>query len=323
MFIYMSGTPRNDKYQNLENSLCTHRLFSLHGSYEKAVHNWLNLTKKEAELGNDAFPKFIMLDSGAFTAWNAGEETRLEDVFRSYDKFEKNAGDLFNEIWMVNLDKIPGERGRDPTPDEIKEAVEISDINYAKLVERFGERILPVFHQGEPDDRMYELAEIAQYICISPRNDVHEGLRKIWSQERHFLLHKKFPGHKTHGLATTGNLMLSDVPWYSVDSAAWIIHAAYGKLDVFEEKRYTNYFVTYEGGKQKRESSHVDNLLPLRRQKVIEAIESYGFSLEEVQSDVRPRSLVCMGELAKFVEYARESQKTRKICTQQTLFGEI
>jgi hypothetical protein len=322
MFIYMSGTPRNDKFQNIENKLCTHRLFSLHGAYERAVQNWLNFTKKEAENGNMDFPKFIMLDSGAFTAWNAGEETRLEDVFRSYDKFEKNAGILFDQIWMINLDKIPGERGRDPTADEVKEAIEISDINYAKLVDRFGERILPVFHQGEPDERMFELAEIAKYLCISPRNDVHEGLRKIWSQERHFLLHERYPGHMTHGLATTGNNMIADVPWFSVDSAAWIIHAAYGKLDVFEGKRYANYFVTYEGGKQKREPTHIDNMLPYRREQVIAAIENYGFTLEQVQTDVRPRSLVCMGELAKFVAFARENKKTREICTQQTLFGE-
>jgi len=323
MFIYMSGTPRNDKFQNLENSLCTHRLFSLHGSYERAVHNWLDLAKKEVEKGNLDYPKHIMLDSGAFTAWNAGEDTRIEDVFRSYDKFEKNAGELFEDIWMINLDKIPGERGRDPTLAELDEALEISDSNYNLLVERFGKRILPVFHQGEPDKRMYELAELAEFICISPRNDVHEGLRKIWSQERHQLLHERFPGHKTHGLATTGNAMVADVPWYSVDSAAWIIHAAYGKLDVFEGKRYTNYFMTYEGGKQKRESSHIDNLLPLRREKVLDAIESYGFTLEQVQTDVRPRSLVCMGELTKFVNYARDSKEHREICTQQTLFGEI
>lgn len=322
MFIYMSGTPRNDKHQRLENSLCTHRLFSLHGSYKRAVMNWLENTKQEAANGHP-YPRYIMLDSGAFTAWNAGEQTHLDDVFRAYDEFEKNSEGLFDEIWMINLDKIPGERGRDPTVAELNEALEISDINYERLVSRFGERILPVFHQGEPDKRMFELAEIAKYICISPRNDVHEGLRKIWSQERHFLLHKKYPSHMTHGLATTGNLMIQDVPWYSVDSAAWIIHAAYGKLDIFEGRKYTNYFVTYEGGKQKREASHVDNLLPAKRERVIDAISQYGFTLQEVREDVRPRSLVCMGELTRFVDYAREQKKTREICTQQTLFGEI
>jgi len=323
MFIYMSGTPRNDKYQNLENSLCTHRLFSLHGSYKRAVMNWLELTKREAEAGNMDYPKYIMLDSGAFTAWNAGDDTHLDDVFRAYDEFEKQAGGLFKEIWMINLDKIPGERGRDPTLEELNEALIISDKNYVKLVDKFGDRILPVFHQGESDERMYELAELVDYICISPRNDVHEKLRKIWSQERHYLLHQKFPGHKTHGLATTGNLMIADVPWYTVDSAAWIIHAAYGKLDFFEGHKYTNLFVTYEGGKQKREASHIDNCLPARRKRVIEAIEGYGFTLEQVQTDVRPRSLVCMGELSKFVDFAREQKKTRVICTQQTLLGEI
>lgn len=322
MNIYMSGTPRNDKFQITENGLCSHRLFSLHGAYKRACMNWLADVKRTAAEGHP-FPKNIMLDSGAFTAWNAGDDTYLDDVFRSYDEFQTLADGLFDEMWMINLDKIPGERGRDPTLQELDEALVISDKNYDKLVERFGERILPVFHQGEPDERMYELAEIAEFICISPRNDVHEKLRKIWAQERHYLLHEKFPGHKTHGLATTGNLMIADVPWYTVDSAAWIIHAAFGKVDVFDGHKYSNNFVTYEGGKHKRDPTHIDNVLPAKRERIIAAIESYGFTLEQVQKDVRPRSLVCMGEIDKYVKHAAEQKKTRTICTQQTLFGEM
>lgn len=338
MRFFMSGTPRNDQYQDFEDTLCTCRLFSLHGSYERAVLRWLDRVVKDPER---KYPKIMLLDSGAFTAWNAGQETHLEEVIESYSKFEEMAGDLFDEIWMINLDKIPGERGRDPTPQELDEAIKISDENYKVLVDKFGSRILPVYHQGESDERLFEVAETSDYICVSPRNDLPEFRRKLWSQERHMLLNERyeFQGKKTHGLATTGNSMIHDVPWYSIDSAAWIRHAGYGKVDMFwphahEEgtSRYRNYFVSYEGGKQRLDGQHIDTLRPADRQTVLDMIESYGFSLEEVQSNSRLRSLICMGELDKYSRWAWESQQRRNalpkgdpraLTTQQTLFGEV
>lgn len=326
MRFFMSGTPRNDQYQDFEDTLCSCRLFSLHGSYERAVLRWLDRVVQDPDR---KYPKIMLLDSGAFTAWNAGQETRLEHVIEAYSRFEEQSQGLFDEIWMINLDKIPGERGRDPTQEELVEAIRISDENYKVLVDRFGERILPVFHQGESDERLFEVAEMTDYICVSPRNDLPEGLRKLWSQERHQVLNDKygFQKKKTHGLATTGNNMIHDVPWYSIDSAAWILHAGFGKVDIFEGDRYRNYFVSYEGGKQRLDGQHIDTVLPFKRKKIIDTIGSYGFTMEEVQANSRLRSLICMGELERYSQWAWESQQQRResgqLTTQMTLFGEV
>jgi hypothetical protein len=314
----MSGTPRNDQYQDFEDTLCTCRLFSLHGSYERAVLKWLERVVIDP---NRKYPKIMLLDSGAFTAWNAGQETHLEHVIESYSRFIEKSGDLFDEIWMINLDKIPGERGRDPTPEELVEAIHISDANYKVLVEKFGERILPVFHQGESFDRLYEVAEMSDYICVSPRNDLPEAMRKDWSQEMHQMLNDRygFQTKRTHGLATTGNNMIHDVPWYSIDSAAWILHAGYGKVDVFldhihgKDSRYRNYFVSYEGGKQRLDGQHLDTIKDEEtKDAVLATIASYGFPLEEVQTNSRLRSLICMGELDKYARWAWGSQQRRR-----------
>ena len=180
-----------------------------------------------------------------------------------------------------------------------------------------------MFHQGEPDSRMFEVAEMTEYICLSPRNDIHENSRKLWSQERHMLLRDKMPDCRTHGLATTGNSMVSDVPWYSIDSAAWILHAGFGKVDMFEDNRYKNYFVSYEGGKAKTDTGHYDNQFPHRQKVIRETIESYDFTLEEAQKDSRIRSIICMGEIQRFVDFARQQHKERVVTTQQSLFGEL
>lgn len=308
MHLYMSGTPRNDPYQTVENRMNTHRLFSMHGDYEKAVLRWVDdlregildadaylkkypqhrdhiinrdarRREQQAEFGRTfdwdtaevlehvcqtlkgrPYPKAILLDSGAFTAWNKGEVTTVDDVRRKYSAFINKAGDLFDEIWGINLDVIPGEKGRDPTPDELKRAVEVSDINFEILVKEFGDIILPVYHQGEAIERLAEcVAQVdgkSNYICVSPRNDLAEGLRVNWSRDAHAELKRKWPHIMTHGLATTGNRMVRTVPWYSGDSAAWVQHGGYGMIDIFHdedhsfgrkpEPHYMNYFVSFE-----------------------------------------------------------------------------
>ncbi|UXO93771.1 queuosine tRNA-ribosyltransferase [Pseudanabaena phage Pan1] len=308
MHLYMSGTPRNDPYQTVENRMNTHRLFSMHGDYEKAVLRWvkdirsgildadaylkaypqhIDLIKKrdanrrlqQREFGRTIdwdtaevleevckrldgrpYPRFILLDSGAFTAWNKGEKTTVDDVKRKYSKFIELADGLFDEIWGINLDVIPGERGRDPTPQELDEAVRVSDINYEILTKEFGNIILPVFHQGESPERLAEcVAQVDgkhDYICVSPRNDLAEGLRINWSRDAHGMLKDKWPHIRTHGLATTGNRMVRTVPWYSGDSAAWVQHGGYGMIDIFHDEKhafgrkpqphYMNYFVSLE-----------------------------------------------------------------------------
>lgn len=308
MHLYMSGTPRNDPYQSVENRMNTHRLFSMHGEYEKQVLRWvtdlrsgildadqylkaypqhIDLIKnrdirrreQQADYGRTVdwdtievldtackrldgrpYPKAILLDSGAFTAWNKGEVTTVDDVKRKYEKFITAAGDMFEEIWGVNLDVIPGEKGRDPTPDELARAVEVSDVNFEILVKEFGDVILPVYHQGESVDRLAEcVSQVdgkSNYICISPRNDLAETHRINWSRDAHSELSRKYPHIMTHGLATTGNRMVRTVPWYSGDSAAWVQHGGYGMIDIFhdadhsfgrkKDPHYMNYFVSYE-----------------------------------------------------------------------------
>lgn len=308
MHLYMSGTPRNDPYQTVENRMNTHRLFSMHGEYEKQVMRWLKDIKDgimdadqylraypqhidliknrdarrreaQAEYGRTVdwdtaevleavckkldgrpHPKAILLDSGAFTAWNKGEITTVDDVKRKYSKFIDMAGDTFEEIWGINLDVIPGEKGRDPTPDELARATEVSDINFDILVKEFGDIILPVYHQGESVERLREnVAQVdgkSNYICISPRNDLAEPQRVVWSRDCHGELSRNFPHIKTHGLATTGNKMVRTVPWFSGDSAAWVQHGGFGMIDIFhdadhsfgrkKDPHYMNYFVSLE-----------------------------------------------------------------------------
>src|SRR5690348_16275882 len=52
---YLSGTPKNDAFQWLENKFTDHRLFSLYGDYRKAVMRWLEDVKN----GIDSVDAFL------------------------------------------------------------------------------------------------------------------------------------------------------------------------------------------------------------------------------------------------------------------------
>jgi len=284
MRFYMSGPPKLDRLQARENELVTHRLFSLHGSYIKGSMKWL---EKLRDAPVKERPETMILDSGAFTAWNAGLVSQYDDVARSYEQFLKAADGLIDEIWLVNLDRIPGERGRTPTDAEITEALAESDRNYERLVAQFGEIVMPVFHQGEDFDRLTEVAEMvggkSEYICISPRNDVAEAKRYPWAVDVHRHLQLVAPNCRTHGLATTGNKMIVKVPWYSIDSAAWVQRSAYGMVIAFHGNRYRSHYITYDSDKHRNQRDHIDGATfsPRARREVIEIIKSYGFTLSQ------------------------------------------
>ena len=63
MHLYMSGTPSNDHYQVIENQMCTHRLFSMHGEYMGQVMKWLDLVKSGVRTFDDycnSKPHFLL-----------------------------------------------------------------------------------------------------------------------------------------------------------------------------------------------------------------------------------------------------------------------
>lgn len=284
--MYFSGSPDNDAWQARENGLCEHRLFSLHGNYFPAVMQWVQDLRRGIVTTSDRLraypalrenlrlldratnadgcledtlctddtpriPRTVMLDSGAYTAWKSGTPATVDDVLRTYTAFIDAAGDLFDEIWMINLDCIPGTFGETPSAHEIAAAQKIGDENLRTLTERFGDRILPVYHQGESMQQLAACVDTApDYLCLSPRQGLHESQRLPWCSRIHSILRARWPHIRTHGLATTANRMMRDVPWYSVDSAAWRKHAAYGMVDILVDgprPRYTTAFLSRHG----------------------------------------------------------------------------
>ncbi len=255
-----------------------YRLFSCHGAYFKYA-------QKTAPLVATIDDEYeIMLASGAFTAWPKGEEVQLDGLIDDYAELIDTIGDI-KKVWLINLDKIPGEPGRTAGPDELAEAIKISDENYHRLEDKFGERIIPVYHQGENEERMEVVAAMGQYVCVSPRNDLGEPHRRSWAQE----VHGKLPdGVRTHGLATTGYPMMTTVPWHSVDSATWILIAAYGH--VYFNERLQTMSISDDSPNIHEADKHYVNIIPEQKEVLHGLMDQWGFTYDNLRSDFVERA---------------------------------
>lgn len=165
----------------------------------------------------------VMIDSGAFTAWNIGKPVRVDDLI-AYNRALLQRYPQ-HEFLFIALDMIPGERGRTATQDEIHAAVDESYQNFLHMQQSLpGSYVLPVYHSGEERSVRDRYLQHAPYICLSMNQNLMEKHRLKWAREAYV------PGFYFHGLAATGNEILNQVDWYSVDSTGFLVDASFGTI---------------------------------------------------------------------------------------------
>lgn len=274
-------------------SNCPYRLLSCHGEYTTFAIRWLDIAK------SIDYKATILLDSGAFTAWSRGAEVLLEDLIKAYDNMLNSYLAHNVEFYLINLDKIPGSPGRTADQAEIDYCVQVSDYNFNILRARYGERVLPVFHQNESESRLHEVAAMAPYICVSPRNDVPERDRVRWSKE----VHAKLSNHtKTHGLATTGVKMMTEVSWFSVDSAAWIFMTTTGSVLMCVNGKLKMIGISERSSARHEMDYHYWNVSDVVREELAARIEYHGLTIEKLNNNLNTRILLTILEVNYWLE---------------------
>lgn len=173
--------------------------------------------------------KNIIVDSGAFSAWTKKQHINID----KYIEFCKSFKHRPENIYFVNLDKIPGDFGRKPTKNEIEESAQIG-WNNMLYMENHGIKVIHVFHQHEDFKWLDKLVEHQEYIGISPANDVTKQVRMLW-------LNKVFSrikaSRKTHGFGATAKEIVLGYPWYSVDSTSWKSPARFASSSTINLKK--------------------------------------------------------------------------------------
>jgi len=204
-------------------------------------------------------PENLTLDSGAFTAWNAGKSVDIHKYVEFCHKWMAVKPDLK----AVNLDVIPGERGRTSTKAEREAGMEQS-LKNADYLRGQGITIEEVFHQDEPFDFLDLLISRMQpneVLGISPRNDVNKKQRIIWLKQilKHMVdKYGKDNIPKTHGLAVTNPDSINAFPFYSVDSSTYVNPMRFGAvIDEYGRGMSTKEYLGFNarGGKGKDASA--------------------------------------------------------------------
>lgn len=166
----------------------------------------------------------LMLDSGAFNAWNRGEEIDVND----YIKYVHTIKHCVSSY--VNLDVIPGAPGRRRTLSEIEYSAAKSH-EHQLAMRAAGLSPIPVFHQGESFKWLEKMLDDGEpYIGIGVMKDLWWDSHRPWLDEVFSLLTTKEgrPLVRVHGFGTMNPMGLWRYPFYSVDSTSWALAPAYG-----------------------------------------------------------------------------------------------
>ncbi len=316
MIFYLSGYDAIPKgpVQDWAIKQCTSRLQSCHEVHIKSTDHWLS---RSAELGICGGVD-LMLDSGAFTAWNKGYHLTLDDLLPIYSRLQEDYHHLFKSIVYINLDTIPGSRQKVATPEEVDQALEESDRNYEILERELGKCILPVYHQGEPWERLREVATQSNFICISARQGLSENIRINFIHQ--VVNHMAEYGLKNdlHGLATTGNNIIRAADWFSVDSATWAIAAAFGSILIEINNNIYPITVSDQSPKRHTRDSHFDTMNKQHKEVVIESLGKYKLTPEMVSREHGLRRAFNMVSLRDWA--LKLGLEEREIRREQSLF---
>lgn len=233
--------------------------------YEK----WLAMLK-ECELEGAR----LLFDSGAFSAWNSGNEISVEQLTK-FILAVQGSFDFFSDVTIVGLDKIPGTQGQQPTTEEMDSASQITYENYHYMKARLpGLTVMPVFHEGDNFEFLHRyIEEKVPYLGISPSNDSQTAKRQLWLTRVFQVLPDNI---KTHGFAVTSPKLMRNNRFTTVDSITPVALAGYGKV----QTPFGTYVFSDRPQSYSLESGNQDEVFELLEKREREALWAWIESLE-------------------------------------------
>lgn len=155
-------------------------------------------------------------------------------------------------------------------------------------LEKMGVRTVPVFHGDTSLDFLKRYADRGyDYICIGSTGHLRTSVQsKKAYYESVFDAGAKM-GLRYHGLGITVPYIMTDYPWYSLDSSAWSQYAGYGWLVKFEPAALRLSTVAVS----RKSKSHGLGLNLKAMQRLAEELKAEGFDLKELQVDHTARHL--------------------------------
>lgn len=150
----------------------------------------------------------LIVDSGAFTAWNTGKEVLLDD----YCRFLDSIADI-RPFHAIQLDSIGN-------PEKTYE-------NYLTMLNR-GYSVLPVFTRGDSLENLNRLYETTDYVLF--------GGIAFGQKNSNYLkwILRNNAGRKAHWLGFVHAKFLIKYKPQSVDSSSWCSAGRFGALSLYK-----------------------------------------------------------------------------------------
>ncbi len=239
----------------------------------------------------------MMLDSGAFSAWTRKINIDLD----TYIQFCKDNQHHFDCV--VNLDVIPAEFGRKPSPVEVEASAQQSWDNLLYM-ESHGLSPIPVYHMGERIEWLQKLIDHGcEYVGISPANDRTTAQKRVWLDMvfEHIADKEGMPIIKTHGFGVTSVPLLFRYPWYSADSTSWILTGAFGSMIIpkwkggefiYDEIPHVVSVSSRKSKSAMEGTRNYDSFGELTKKHILDYLFYCGVTLEQVKTDCLYRSQV-------------------------------
>lgn len=166
------------------------------------------LIKKLIAEGCDLF-----IDSGAFSAANAGSKIDIDE----YSRFILKTGVKF----YAGLDVIGDAVG--------------TKSNQRYMESKYSLKPIPTFHMGEPLEFALEMANEYEYMAVGGMvfsEGIEGWLDNLWNQ-----LLKVNKDIKCHGFGLTNSKLIEKYPWESVDSSSFKSGKRFGRIILYNAAR--------------------------------------------------------------------------------------
>ncbi|MBU0777726.1 hypothetical protein KKF82_05670 [Patescibacteria group bacterium] len=262
----------------------------------------------------------IMLDSGAFSAWNTGKNIDLYEYI-TFCKDNLSALD-----YIVNLDKIPGKYGQKHlSPEQIEESTRVGWENYEYMIKKGipKEKLIHVFHQGESFKWLEKIVDLMKYIGLSPANDRTTQEKILWLDDcmKYVLDSEGFPIVKFHGFGVTSLKIMLRYPWYSVDSTSWVLTSRFGSVFVPKKKQGKYVYdenswkvcVSNKSPSQSEAGKHYSTFAEIEKEEILRYFNLKGYTIEELADDYKKRdelNIIYFLDLEKSIPERRQFKLT-------------
>jgi len=234
----------------------------------------------------------LMIDSGAFSAFNSGAVIVMDDFIKWHKQLEKECPEHKRMI-LAGLDDIV--------------SFENSKINQQKTDDA-GLKLFPTFHRKDPEhymdwllERKYELIGLGG-IATGALHEA-DAIDDFLSYSFERICVDGRPTLRTHLFGISNVEFLQKYPAWSNDSASALFTASYGAMWVpfldpqTNEPNWTRPMirlpVSNESNARANKNQHYRTLNPGQREVIDKFIESKGFKVEEIASNSEIRGCFC------------------------------